>query len=78
MWLDTYMQNTNPTTTTTTTQGTTLETSVQTVAEFRRSVGLVVAWMEDALDGLNDDDLVEVVRENAGFLGRFVRSVTAA
>jgi len=77
VWLDTYMQNTNPTTTTTT-QGTTLETSVQTVAEFRRSVGLVVAWMEDALDGLNDDDLVEVVRENAGFFGRFVRSVTAA
>lgn len=72
------MQNTTTTTqTTTTSQGTTLETSVETVAEFRRSVVLVVAWMEDALDGLGDDDRVEVVRENAGFLGRFVRSVTA-
>ena len=65
-------------TTTTTSQGTTLETSVETVAEFRRSVGLVVAWMEEALDGLGDDDCVEVVRESAGFLGRFVRSVAAA
>lgn len=67
----------NNTNSTTTSQGTTLETSVETVAEFRRSVGLVVAWMEEALAGLGDDDLVEVVRENAGFFGRFVRSVSA-
>ncbi len=71
------MQNNTTPQSTTTTQGTTLETSVETVAEFRRSVGLVVAWMEEALDGLADDDRVEVVRENAGFFGRFVRSVTA-
>lgn len=65
------------TSTTTTSQGTSLETSVETVAEFRRSVGVVVGWMQEALDGLGDDDRVEVVRENAGFLGRFVRSVAA-
>jgi hypothetical protein len=71
------MQNTTASQSTTTSQGTTLETSVETVAEFRRSVVLVVAWMRDALDGLADDDRVEVVRENAGPFGRFVRSVTA-
>ena len=63
--------------TTTTTRGTTLETTVETVAEFRRSVVVVVAWMDEALAGLADDDRVEVVRESAGFMGRFVRSVTA-
>ena len=63
--------------TTTTTQGTTLETTVQTVEAFRRSVVLVVQWMDEALEGLADDAEVRVVREHAGFLGTFVRSVEA-
>ena len=71
------MNNTTNTFTETTSRGTRLETSVETVAKFRSSVGVEPAWMRGELAGLADDDLVEVVRENAGFLGRFVRSVVA-
>lgn len=64
--------------TTTTSQGTTLETVVETLETFKRSQVVFPLWMEEATAGLADSDLVEVTRENAGFFGRFVRSVNAA
>lgn len=60
-----------------TTQGTTLETTVQTVEAFLRTQVVVPQWMHEALEGLADDAEVRVVREHAGFLGTFVRSVEA-
>ena len=61
-----------------TARGTEIVTTVETVAEFRRSQVIVVEWMEKALAGLADTDLVSVTREHAGFIGTFCHSVEVA
>jgi len=61
-----------------TSQGTEMTTTVETVAEFRRSQVIVVEWMENALAGLADTDLVSVTRNDCGFMGRFVMRVEVA
>jgi hypothetical protein len=55
-----------------------MTTTVETVAEFRRSQVIVVEWMENALAGLADTDLVSVTRNDCGFMGRFVMHVEVA
>ena len=64
-------------TTATTSRGTELVTTTETVSQLRRSQVIFPDWMENACAGLGDDDLVVVVREHAGFIGTFVRSISA-
>jgi len=54
------------------------ETTTETVAAFRRTQVVFPEWMQQAVAGLADTDLVTVTRKNAGFLGSWVLAVAPA
>lgn len=66
------------TTETTTARGTRLTTTTETVAQFRSRQVVFPTWMQEAVAGLDDSAEVVVVREEAGFAGTFVLSVSPA
>ena len=54
------------------------ETTTETVAAFRRTQVVFPEWMQQAVAGLADTDLVTVTRKNEGFLGTWVLAVAPA
>lgn len=53
-------------------------TTTETVSTFRNSQVVFPQWMQEAVAGLADTDLVRVTRRDLGFMGTFVLAVEPA